>query len=122
MNKETLFSALVARKVPSKSKNEIEGVNLELPDLPSDTAHLKWQVPTSKEYEWINYAREFDKTSLNYTPIKQEADKKRVDAKQTEDEGFHSIKSSPSSRDDRLWDQIINYSLSDYIDWDMRKE
>ena len=47
----------------------------------------------------------------------------------TEDEGFCSIKSSPASlkksylsKNQELWDSILNYELSDYIDWDMRNE
>ena len=52
LNKETLFSALVSKRV-----KDDHGVNLSLdiPDLPDDVSLFKWQIPATESYDWIDY-------------------------------------------------------------------
>ena len=97
----------------TKQNNGVE-LNLDIPNLPENVEHVNWQVPISEGYEWINYKDLMEKVS----------DKKT--ANYTDDEGFFSVKFSPLSlKDDKenaLWDQVLDYSISDYLDWDMRNE
>lgn len=52
LNKETLFSALISKRV-----KDDHGVNLSLdiPDLPEDVSLFKWQIPATESYDWIDY-------------------------------------------------------------------
>lgn len=113
LNKNTLFSALVSKKVPNEQGLDL---NLDIPDLPQDTNFLKWQIPNTKSYEWIKFSDLKD----------QEEDKDNDQA----DEGFYSTKCSPYQiRDQRsrkiseeLWQNLVDYKFSDYIDWDMKSD
>ena len=116
-----MFSALVSK---TTKHNDNVNLNLDIPDLPDDVNYLQWQVPTANSFEWINY------TNLMEAPTKKSNSAKTPTKKTsnlvgTDDEGFCSVKSSPLSiklENNDLWDSILDYSISEYIDWDMRKE
>lgn len=108
LNKDTLFSALVSKKVP-----KFEGLDfdLDIPDLPSDKTFLKWQIPKTKTYEWIDYTDTDPETELGH-----------------QDEGFYSNKCSPYIAKDKnnkdnseeIWEKLVDFKYSNYIDWDMK--
>ena len=52
LNKETLFTALVSKRIKGD-----QGVNLSLdiPDLPDDVNLFKWQIPATESYDWVDY-------------------------------------------------------------------
>jgi hypothetical protein len=77
------------------------------------------QVPGTSSYEWVDYA------SAKPIAIRKKQSHKK--GSHTDDEGFCSVKSSPvsdrlDSKEKELWDTILDFSISDYVDWDMRKE
>ena len=127
LNKETLFSALVSKRV-----KDDHGVNLSLdiPDLPDDVSLFKWQIPTTESYDWIDYK------SSRFNDLKSITSE--FDSKNTVDEGFISNKSSPNSAssdrkfpdsascqnvesENDVWEQSLkNFRTTEYLDWDMR--
>ncbi|CAF0942274.1 unnamed protein product [Brachionus calyciflorus] len=107
INKNTLFSALVSKQV---SDSDGLDLNLDIPDLPDDVSLLKWQIPNTKTFEWVDY-----------TELKEEV---KVS---NEDEGFYSNKNSPFIKKERqnlpdeIWDEILTLKFSEYLNWDMKK-
>ncbi len=115
LNKNTIFSALVTKTTQKPAAVDID---LDIPDLPEDMKYYELQVPGTESYEWVDYAN-----------VKSIRSRKKNNEKgsYTDDEGFCSVKSSPVSdklhaKEKELWDTILDFSISDYIDWDMRKE
>jgi hypothetical protein len=100
---------------------------LEIPDLPNDINSLRWQIPNTSNYEWINYHNQ-NRTTITKTTTTNESEN-------IEDEGFCSSKScSPNSSKeithqeqeqenlDEIWSKALKLTISDYIDWEMRDE
>ena len=127
LSKDSLFSALI-----SKTTTGDDGIdlNLDMPDLPENADFLKWQIPTSPDYEWLNVRllvqdKKLKQTSpYDYykTPISKYL--------AADDEGFHSIKTSPNESHQNSeknlaldgWENSLKFKFSDYVDWDMRKK
>lgn len=89
-------------------------IHLDIPDLPNDVNLLNWQIPQTSSYEWIDYH--------NLMVKSKETINNNVD------EGFCSIKCSPTSQktsddeknESNIWEKALNLSISDYVDWEMR--
>jgi hypothetical protein len=113
LNKRTIFSSLVSKKTRT---NEAVNVKLDIPDLPEDVKFYQLQVPGTDSYEWVDYA--------SARPVSAVSGRGSKERPSTDDEGFCSVKSSPVSEGGRreVWDTILDMSISDYVDWDMRKE
>lgn len=130
----TLFSALVSKKI---SDDDLDNVNvkLDIPDLPDDVNLIRFQVPTSKNYEWIDY---LDSTVNDLKSMTVSVVEKRRDPVFS-DEGFFSNKDTPNisfergdqpaETDQRPSNHITipldlfeNYRSTNYLDWDLREK
>lgn len=92
--------------------------------MPEDQHQMKWQIPSTQSYEWIDYAQTAHKITLPL-PIQGGM---VVDSGISSDEGgvILSHKSYSNTRFihnlNNLWERILQYELSEYIDWDMKKK
>lgn len=127
-----MFSALVSKPIKKKDQDKID-FNLDIPDLPQDRNFIKWQIPNTSNYEWIDYKNLMQnnnylkvKTDRSCSPTSNTSSNNQM----IDDEGFCSDKCSPiinSSRSklqdsNNLWDNALKYTISEYIDWDMRAQ
>ena len=130
LNKDSLFSALI-----SKTVNEDNGAdpNLDIPNLPEDIDFLKWQIPTSKNYEWLGSRLMLQEVDFKQMAPAESFQDMSILLKNVlgYDEGFYSTKSSPNlslvnietnSITDQAWENVLKLKMSDFIDWDMRKK
>ena len=132
LNKDTLFSALVSKPIKKKDQDKID-FNLDIPDLPQDRNFIKWQIPNTSNYEWIDYKNLMQnnnylkvKTDRSCSPTSNTSSNNQM----IDDEGFCSDKCSPIINTSRsklqdsnnLWDNALKYTISEYIDWDMRAQ
>jgi hypothetical protein len=119
-SKKSLFSALISKT--TTHHNELLDINLDIPDLPDDLALVKWQVPSSPTYEWINYRKELKLDRTNDCRLPELTLASSSLAAPAHDEGFFSNRCSPLSqqKNDVLWEFAANHSISNYVDWDMK--
>jgi hypothetical protein len=45
---------LISKPAKISDENNID-LKLDIPDLPDDRVFIKWQIPSQKDFEWINY-------------------------------------------------------------------
>lgn len=109
----------------SKKAKDDDGtdLNLDIPDLPDDVNLITWQIPNTSTYEWINYNNQSLTIDQNQSVNKTTKANLIFD-----DEGFYSNKCSPNlSTSEYLkindpWEKALKFSISEYIDWDMKNE
>lgn len=132
-NHDTLFSALISK--PARSDSGIGSFNLDIPDLPENASLVHWQIPNTQGYEWIDYhglmqaGLTFEADSESFDPSSGLAVKTSL-----EDEGFCSTKCSPQTESkldelsggieitDSAWSDALKFTISKYVDWEMRDE
>lgn len=129
INHETLFSSLISKTTCSDTS--AEAFNLDIPNLPENAELIKWQIPTSASYEWIDYHGLMGKAIKSGGRDQEMTKINDIDDK---DEGFGTDKSSPestslsSNEDDTTqfvemaWNDALKLEISDYSNWDMRDE
>lgn len=104
------------RKLSANTSEEI--IKLDIPDLPEDQCLMQWQIPTTQSYEWIDYAQA---SQLERKGI-------AVDSGISSDEGGGIVShknlsiTRPIDNIDKLWEQTLQYKLSEYTNWDMKKK
>lgn len=131
INHDTLFSSLISKT--TGSDNGVDAVfNLDIPNLPENAELIRWQIPTSVNYEWIDYHSLMGKA----TTVKVEGDQETTGISDLDDkdEGFGTDKSCPestslSSHEDDLahlvevaWSDAMKLEISEYSNWEMRDE
>jgi hypothetical protein len=129
---ETLFSALISKSTKNES-NLIDDIRLDIPDLPENVDYFRWQIPKTNNYEWIDYHQKMENNNLRTNAETNRMQKTNLNVSsgsEYDDEGFCSNKCSPNltnvdteiNSNRNLWDLVLNFSISDYVNWDMRDE
>lgn len=129
INHDTLFSSLISKT--TGCDNGVDVVfNLDIPNLPEDAELIRWQIPTSVNYEWIDYHSLMGKATTAKAGEDQET--MGIGDLDDKDEGFGTDKSSlesTSSHEDELaqlvevaWSDAMKLEISEYSNWEMRDE
>jgi hypothetical protein len=88
---------------------------------------LKWQIPTNSNYEWIGYRLLVDDEKFKDQFNTRNSNKI---SKSDKNDSFLNEEYSPNSsynsdkKDTSIneWENVLNFSLSKFVDWDMKKE
>lgn len=125
-SEQTLFSSLVSKRCcgfsgrsSSTATNAVD-LELDIPDLPDDCRLMRWQIPNTESYEWIDYKALLTERR-GETKKKKKKNDGPLDSGIVSDEGAADAvaleKTSMSAVS--VWDLALDYELSDYVDWDM---